>query len=72
MKVSKDYLVELTQEEALRFIARKERVMTRRTELLTEQAAKIKAHIAFVSSMTTIMCFAGDRGEQGADEHKCR
>ena len=39
VKIGREYFVELTQEEALNYIGKKEKVMSKRTELLSEQAA---------------------------------
>ncbi len=39
VKIGREYFVELTQEEALRYIEKKEKVMNKRTEMLSEQAA---------------------------------
>jgi prefoldin subunit 5 len=49
VKIGRDYFVELSQDEALQYIGKKEKVLTQRSERLTDQAAQIKAHIAFVS-----------------------
>ncbi len=39
VKIGREYFVELTQEETLRYIEKKEKVMSKRTEMLSEQAA---------------------------------
>ncbi len=39
VKIAREYFVELTQEETLRYIEKKEKVMSKRTEMLSEQAA---------------------------------
>jgi prefoldin subunit 5 len=49
VKIGRDYFVELSQDEALQYIGKKEKVLSQRSERLTDQAAQIKAHIAFVS-----------------------
>ena len=49
VKVSKHYFVELNQEEALKFIEKKEKVMNAQVEHLTTKAAEVKAHIVFVN-----------------------
>lgn len=49
VKIGREYFVELSQDEALQYIGKKEKVLGQRSERLTEQAAQIKAHIAFVS-----------------------
>ena len=36
VKIGREYFVELTQEEALNYIGKKEKVMSKRTELLSE------------------------------------
>ena len=36
VKIGKEYFAELTQEEALNYIGKKEKNMNRRTELLSE------------------------------------
>ena len=52
VKIGKEYFVELSQDEAISYIGKKEVVLNRRNELLTDQAAQIKAHIAFVSKVS--------------------
>ena len=49
VKVSREFFVELNQEEALNFIAKKERVMNTQIEKLSKQMAEVKAHIVFVN-----------------------
>lgn len=39
VKIGKEYFVELNQDEALQYISKKEVVLNRRNEMLTEQAA---------------------------------
>ena len=46
--LSKDFYVELSQEEALAYIAKKEAYLTSKTDALTKRASEIKAHIMFV------------------------
>ena len=36
VKIGRDYFVELSQDEALQYIGKKEKVLNRRTEQLTE------------------------------------
>ena len=49
VKVSRDFYVELNQEEALHFIAKKEKVMNAQIEKLSDKMAEVKAHIVFVN-----------------------
>ena len=49
VKISKEYFVELSQDEALQYIGKKEKSLNRKIELLSDQIAKIKAHIVVVS-----------------------
>lgn len=46
--LSKDFFVELSQEEALIYIAKKEKYLNSKSEALTKKASEIKAHILFV------------------------
>ena len=46
--LSKDFFVELTQEEALLYIEKKEKYLNEQTKALTKRASEIKAHIMFV------------------------
>jgi prefoldin subunit 5 len=62
VKIGRDYFVELSQDEALQYIGKKEKVLSQRSERLTEQAAQIKAHIAFVSH-SAINLSLGNRGK---------
>eukprot|EP00347_Sterkiella_histriomuscorum_P008070 403346490 len=48
VKVSKDFFVELNQEETLAYIAKKEKFFNKKIDALSDKAAQIKAHIAFV------------------------
>ena len=49
VKVSREFFVELNQEEALNFIGKKERVMNEQIEMLSEKMAEVKAHVVFVN-----------------------
>ena len=49
VKVSREFYVELNQEEALNFIEKKERVMNAQIENLGEKMAEVKAHVVFVN-----------------------
>ena len=49
VKVSRDFFVELNEEEALNFIGKKERVMNAQIEKLAEKIAEVKAHTVFVN-----------------------
>ena len=49
LKVSRDTFVEVNQEEALKFIEKKERVMNGQIESLAQKIAEVKAHIAFMN-----------------------
>ena len=49
VKLSKEFFVELNQEEALNFIGKKERVMNGQIEKLSEKMAEVKAHMVFVN-----------------------
>ena len=46
--LSKDYFVELSWDEALAYIAKKESYLNKKSDLLTKKASEIKAHIIFV------------------------
>ena len=46
--ISKDFFVELTQDEALAYVAKKERYLNDKANALTRRASEIKAHIMFV------------------------
>ena len=46
--LSKDFFVELTQEEALVYIDKKEKYLNEKTNALTKRSCEIKAHIMFV------------------------
>ena len=46
--LSRDTYVELSPEEALGFIDKKEKYLNDKTEVLTRRASEIKAHILFV------------------------
>ena len=46
--LSKDFFVELSQEEALIYIDKKEKYLNEKTKKLTTRASEIKAHILFV------------------------
>ena len=49
VKISRDFFVELNQEEALNFVGKKERVMNAQIEKLGEKVAEVKAHMVFVN-----------------------
>ena len=49
VKVSREFYVELNQEEALNFIEKKERVMNGQIENLSEKMAEVRAHVVFVN-----------------------
>ena len=46
--LSKDFFVELSQEEAKVYVGKKEKYLNDRTDALTKRASEIKAHILFV------------------------
>ena len=46
--LSKDFYVELSQEEALVYIDKKEKYLNGKTTALTKRASEIKAHILFI------------------------
>ena len=46
--LSKDFFVELTQEEALVYVEKKEKYLNDQAKALTKKASEIKAHIMFV------------------------
>ena len=46
--LSKDFFVELTQEEALVYVEKKEKYLNDQAKDLTKKASEIKAHIMFV------------------------
>uniref|UniRef100_A0A7S3CJF0 Uncharacterized protein n=1 Tax=Strombidium rassoulzadegani TaxID=1082188 RepID=A0A7S3CJF0_9SPIT len=46
--LTKDFFVEMSQEEALGFIEKKEKVMNEKIKLLTKKSCEIKAHILFI------------------------
>ena len=46
--LSKDYFVELSWDEALAYITKKESYLNKKSDLLTKKASEIKAHIIFV------------------------
>ena len=46
--LSKDFFVELSQEEARVYIDKKEKYLNNKTTLLTKRASEIKAHILFI------------------------
>ena len=46
--LSKDFFVELSHDEALQYISKKDSYLTSKTTALTKKASEIKAHILFV------------------------
>ena len=46
--LSKDYFVELSWDEALAYIAKKENLLNKKSDGLTKKASEIKSHIIFV------------------------
>lgn len=46
--LTKDFFVELSQEEALNYIDKKEKYLNEKSAALTKRASEIKAHILFV------------------------
>ena len=46
--LSKDYFVELSWDEALAYIAKKENILNKKSDGLTKKASEIKSHIIFV------------------------
>ncbi len=48
MALKKDFFVEVSWDEALAFIEKKEKSMTKEGEQLTKKSCEIKAHILFV------------------------
>ena len=53
VKVSKEYFVELNQEETLRFVDSKETLLNSQIQTLTQKIAEIKAHLIFVKASIT-------------------
>ena len=49
VKVSKEYFVELSQDETLVYVDRKEKLLKTQIERLTDKVAEIQAHIVFVN-----------------------
>ena len=46
--LSKDYFVELSWDEALAYIAKKENLLNKKSDGLTKKASEIKSHIIFL------------------------
>ena len=46
--LSKDFFVELSWDEALAYIEKKEKLLNKRAETLTKKVCEVKAHILFV------------------------
>lgn len=46
--LSKDFFVELSWDEALAYIAKKEKLLNGKAEALTKKVSEIKAHILFI------------------------
>ena len=46
--LSKDFYIEMSQEETLAFIDKKEAQLNEKIKLLTKKASEIKAHILFI------------------------
>ena len=46
--LSKDFFVELSQEEARIYVDKKEKYLNERTAGLTKKASEIKAHMIFI------------------------
>ena len=46
--LSKDFFVELTQEEARVYVEKKEKYLNNKTTALTKKASETKAHILFM------------------------
>ena len=60
--LSKDFFVELTQEEALVYIDKKEKYLNEKTKKLTNKASEIKAHILFVQeAIRELLQISGDK-----------
>ena len=49
VKVSKEYFVELSQEEAILYVDKKEKLYKGQIERASDQVAQIQAHIVFVN-----------------------
>ena len=49
VKVSKEYFVELSQDEALQYVSKKEKLMNNQIERLHLKMAETKAHMVFVT-----------------------
>lgn len=71
VKIGKEVFVELSQDEAMLYIGKKEKVLTNRIDSLTEQAAQVKAHIAFVIILIND-CRIGYWGKSWTIKHKYR
>ena len=60
--LNKEYFVELSWDEALAYISKKEIVLNRKSEALTKKASEIKAHIIFVQeAIRELIGFAPDK-----------
>ena len=59
--LSKDFFVELTWDEALNFIAKKEEALNKRTEHLSKKLNEIRAHIVFIQeAIRELMGFSAE------------
>ena len=48
VKVSREYFVELNQDEAFRFVDKKEKLMNQQIDFLQTKMAEARAHMSFV------------------------
>lgn len=55
------FFVELTLSEALKFIDKKSKILTSRSDFLTADAARIKAHIKLVMEVSNLFMFYASR-----------
>ena len=60
--LSKDFYVELSQEEALIYVSKKEKYLNDKANALTKRASEIKAHILFVQeAIRELLNFSGEK-----------
>ncbi|TNV75615.1 hypothetical protein FGO68_gene13414 [Halteria grandinella] len=69
VKIGADVFVELSPDQAITYIGKKEKFLSHRSELLTEQAAQVKAHIAFViEASRELMNISGEKEKKMRDD----
>ena len=63
--LTKDFFVELTWDEALVYIAKKERLLNGRADSLTKKVSEIKAHILFIQeAIRELMGVPGEKEQK--------